>query len=84
MFYGILASGAFFILAPGRQVIGMPMRKKTLRRMSPEARKLARLIGDLESVTKRLKNYLPIVQELELWAKAAQAQKRPAETEDKR
>ena len=50
----------------------MPMRKKTLRRMSPQARKLAKLIGDLESVTRRLKNYLADVQELELWARAAQ------------
>lgn len=58
-----------------------PMRKKTLRRMSPEARKLAKLIADLESVTRRLKNYLAIVQELELWAKAAQAQKKA--TQDK-
>jgi hypothetical protein len=49
--------------------------------MSPEARKLAKLIADLESVTRRLKNYLAIVQELELWAKAAQAQKKA--TQDK-
>lgn len=41
----------------------MPMRKKTLRRMS----------------TKRLKNYLPVVQELELWANEAKAQQRAQE-----
>jgi len=62
--------------ASGEEVIAVPMRKKTLRRMSPEARRLARLIGDLESVTRRLKNYLPVVQKLELWAKAAQAQRK--------
>ena len=58
---------------------GRPMRKKTLRRMSPEARKFAKLIGELESLTRRLKNYLPVVQELELWARAAQAQKKAQE-----
>jgi hypothetical protein len=40
--------------------------------MSPKARKLAKLIGELQSVTRRLKNYLAEVEELELWAKAAQ------------
>jgi len=57
----------------------MPYRKATLHRMSPEARKLARLIGDLDSVTRRLKNFLSVVQELELWARAAQAQAKAAE-----
>ena len=63
--------------------MAMPMRKKTLRRMSPKARKLAKLIGDLESVTKRLKNYLADVQELELWARAAQERKRAEERKGK-
>lgn len=54
----------------------MAYRKKTLRRMSPKARQYAKLVTDLESVTRRLKNYLPTVQELELWARAAQAEKR--------
>jgi hypothetical protein len=40
--------------------------------MSPKARKLAKLIGELQSVTRRLKNYLAEVEELELWARAAQ------------
>ena len=61
----------------------MPMRKKTLRRMSPQTRKLAKLIGDLESVTRRLKNYLADVQELELWAKAAKAQKKAEASEQR-
>jgi len=38
--------------------------------MSPTARKLARLIGEQESVAKRLKNLIPEVQRLELDSKA--------------
>jgi CRISPR/Cas system-associated endonuclease Cas3-HD len=51
------------------------MRKKTLRKMSPGARKIAKLIGDLESVTRRLKNCLPELEEMEMWAKVAKKQK---------
>ncbi|MBW2673825.1 MAG: hypothetical protein JRD89_10495 [Deltaproteobacteria bacterium] len=54
----------------------MGYRRITLRRMPPETRRLARLINDLDSVNRRLKNYLAVVQELELWAKAAQARKK--------
>ncbi|MBA7620270.1 hypothetical protein ES703_27616 [subsurface metagenome] len=52
------------------------MRKATIRRMTPEARKLARLINDLDSVKRRLKNFLPVVSELELWAESAKNQQR--------
>ena len=48
----------------------MAYRKKTLRQMTPEARKFAKLIGNLESITKRLKNYMATVQDLELAARA--------------
>lgn len=51
----------------------MTYRKVTLRRLPPETRKLAKLINDLASVERRLKNYLETVRELELWAKTAQA-----------
>jgi len=44
----------------------MAYRKKTLRRLTPEARKLAKLIGELESVSRRLKNLVPIVERLEV------------------
>ncbi len=44
----------------------MAYRKKTLRRLTPEARKLARLIGELESVSRRLKNLVPEVERLEV------------------
>ncbi len=60
----------------------MPYRKRTLRQMTPEARKLARLADDLESVRRRLKAMVPVLQDLELWeraekkARAAEAQKR--------
>ena len=44
----------------------MAYRKKTLRRLTPEARKLAKLIGELESVSRKLKNLVPIVERLEV------------------
>ena len=48
----------------------MAYRKKTLRTMSPTARKVARLIGELDSVSKRLKNLVPELQRLDLDSKA--------------
>lgn len=48
----------------------MAYRKKTLRTMSPTARKVARLAGELESVARRLKNLIPDIQRLELDSKA--------------
>ena len=44
----------------------MAYRKKTLRRLTPEARKLAKLIGELERVSRRLKNLVPEVERLEV------------------
>jgi hypothetical protein len=43
----------------------MAFRKTTLRHLPKESRKLARLINDLDSVVTRLKNYLPIIEEIE-------------------
>ncbi len=43
----------------------MAVRKKTLRRMSPVVRKVARLIGEQESIVRRFKNLLPELAELE-------------------
>jgi len=43
----------------------MAYRKRTLRSMSPTTRKVARLIGELESVSKRLKHLMPELQQLE-------------------
>ena len=48
----------------------MAYRKKTLRTMSPTARKVARLIGELDSVSRRLKNLIPDLQRLDLDSKA--------------
>ena len=48
----------------------MAYRKKTLRRMSPTARKVARLAGELDSVTRRLKNLVPDLQRLDLDSQA--------------
>ena len=44
----------------------MAYQKKTLRSMLPTTRKVARLIGELESVARRLKNLIPELQEMEL------------------
>jgi len=48
----------------------MAYRKKTLRRLTPEARKLAKLIGELESVSRRLKSLVPAVERLEIDTRA--------------
>jgi len=48
----------------------MAYRKKTLRRMSPTARKVARLAGEAESVARRLKNLIPELQGLDLDSEA--------------
>ena len=48
----------------------MPYRKRTLRRMTPEARRYARAVSDLENLVRRLKNLLPVIQDLELAARA--------------
>jgi hypothetical protein len=48
----------------------MAYRKTTLRRMSPTTRQVARLIGEGESVIRRLKNLIPAIQQLELSDKA--------------
>ena len=48
----------------------MAYRRKTLRIMSPTARKVARLIGELESVSRRLKNLVPDLQTLDFNTRA--------------
>lgn len=48
----------------------MTYRKKTLRKMSPTARKVARLAGEAQSVARRLKNLIPELQQLELDSEA--------------
>uniref|UniRef100_A0A6M3KWJ4 Uncharacterized protein n=1 Tax=viral metagenome TaxID=1070528 RepID=A0A6M3KWJ4_9ZZZZ len=48
----------------------MAYRKKTLRTMSPTARKVARLAGETESVATRLKNLIPTLQSLDLDSQA--------------
>jgi len=44
----------------------MAYRRRTLRRLTPEARKLAKAISELEGVSRRLKNLVPIVERLEI------------------
>ena len=50
----------------------MALRKKTLRKMSPTTRKVARLIGELGSVEQRLKNLLPEIKNIEFESQALQ------------
>ena len=48
----------------------MVLRKKTLRRLSPVARKVARLAGEADSLGRRLKNLVTEIQRLELDSRA--------------
>ena len=48
----------------------MAYKRKTLRNMKPKTRKLARLINELESTVRRLKNILPEIAEAELAERA--------------
>jgi len=50
----------------------MAYRKKTLRTMSPTARKVARLMGEQMSIALRLKNLIPDLQRLDLDSQALQ------------
>ena len=43
----------------------MGYRPKTLRRMAPETRKVAHLINEIDSISRRLKNLLPEIASLE-------------------
>ena len=60
----------------------MAYRKKTLRRMSPTARKVARLAGELNSITTRLKNLIPELQSLDLDSQALANAKAFYKTDD--
>ena len=53
----------------------MAYKKRTLRRMSPTARKVARLAGELDSVARRLKNLIPDLQSLDIDSKALETAK---------
>ena len=57
----------------------MAYRKKTLRSMSPVTRKVARLIGELDSVSRRLKNLIPEIQRIELDSQALRNSQYPKE-----
>lgn len=45
-------------------------KAKTLRRLPPETRELARLLNELDSVTRRLKNRVPKYVQLEAESRA--------------
>lgn len=49
----------------------MPYLRKTLRKMPPHTRKMARMLNELESVHRRLRNQMDSLQTLELYARAS-------------
>jgi len=44
----------------------MAYRKRTLRKLTPEARRLAKAISELGGISRKLKNLVPIVERLEI------------------
>jgi predicted nucleic acid-binding Zn-ribbon protein len=46
------------------------LRRKTMRKLSPTTRKVARLQGEVASISRRLKNLIPAIQELEFESQA--------------
>lgn len=62
----------------------MAYRRRTLRRMSPTARKVARLAGEANSLARRLKNLIPELQLLDADSVALKAatQARPVPTHE--
>lgn len=48
----------------------MAFKRKTLRAMPPKTRKLARLINELDSAVRKLKNTLPDIRDAELAERA--------------
>lgn len=46
------------------------MRKRTIRRLPETTRRVAKLVNELASIQRRMKNILPKLQELEFEAKA--------------
>ena len=48
----------------------MAYKRKTLRNMLPKARKLARLINELDSTVRKLKNNLPDIADAEIAERA--------------
>jgi len=59
----------------------MAYRKSTLRSMSPVTRKVARLIGEQDSVARRFKNLVPEIQSLERDSRALATARQTVRTE---
>ena len=67
----------------------MAMRKSTLRRhypisKLPTTRKVARLLGEISSIERRLKNLLPQIKELEFESQALKESMRGLPANDRR
>ncbi len=58
----------------------MAYKRKTLRAMSPKTRKLARLINELDSTVRKLKNTLPDIADAEIAERAMFNQIRAAKS----
>ena len=59
----------------------MADRKESLRTLSPTARRVARLEGELESIGKRLHNTIPTLQQLDMIEAAFENQFTPRDFE---
>jgi hypothetical protein len=54
----------------------MAYRKLTIRRMKPVAREGAKILNDLDSIRRRMKNWLAKVEDIEMDARALDAMNR--------
>lgn len=75
-------SGALCFIAPLGREGGdeMAYKRKTLRAMPPKTRKLARLINELDSTVRKLKNILPDIADAETAERAMFNQIRAAKS----
>lgn len=62
----------------------MAYKARTTRRMPPKTRKLAKLINDLASVQRRLKNLLPEIQTAEMYERGERQRQEHLKAQEKR
>ena len=70
----------FIALLGKKRVDEMAYKRKTLRAMPPKTRKLARLINELDSTVRKLKNTLPDIADAEIAERAMFNQIRAAKS----
>lgn len=60
----------------------MAYRKATLRKLPPVTRKVAKLLNELESIHRKLRNALPQIEGLERWHRADLKRRATLEAQD--